>query len=321
MNKARVVVTDATFPDLTAERVAAEHADATFERCDCKTSDEVTAAVAGANVAVVQFAPLTRAAIAGLAPGATAIRYGVGFNNFDLKALNDLGIKAAYVPDYCTDEVADHTVASVLTLLRKLIEFDKSVRAGQWDAVSTAKPLKAFGDTTIGFLGFGRIAQQVYQRLQPFGFRFITFDPFLSTDNERDVTAVDLDRLLADSDCLCLHAPSTDETVGIIGREALHAMKPGSYIINSARGDLIDELALANALESGEIAGAGLDVFATEPLPADSPLRAAPNILLSPHAAWYSDVAVERLQNLVADEITRALSGQSVRRSIPGSIT
>ncbi len=319
MTSMKVVVTDATFPDVLAEREAAEQGKASFERCACKSADEVTVAVAGANVVVVQFAPLSEAAIAGLAPGATAIRYGVGYNNFDIKALNDHSVRAAYIPDYCSDEVADHTAASVLCFLRKLVAFDASVRAGQWDVISVAKPLKASSDTYIGFLGFGRIAQQVYERLRPFGYKFITCDPFYNAENADDVEVVDLDKLFAESDCLCLHAPSTDETTGIINQSALNAMKSTAYLINSARGDLIDEQALADALETGAIAGAGLDVFASEPLPADSPLRTSPNVLLSPHAAWYSDVAVKRLQELAADEITRALQGKPVRRPIPGS--
>jgi D-3-phosphoglycerate dehydrogenase / 2-oxoglutarate reductase len=314
----RVVVTDATFPDVAKEEAAAKAAGATLERHACKTAEDVAAAIAGADVAVVQFAPLTRAAIAGMAPGATAIRYGVGFNNFDVAALNDHGVKAAYVPDYCTAEVADHTAASILALLRKLPALDASVRRGEWAAVGVAKPLKSFAETTIGFLGFGRIAQEVAARLAPFGFQFLAHDPYFTGSFPR-LTLTDLPTLLAGADALALHAPATPETTGIINAANLSRMKPTAVLVNTARGDLIDEAALAAALTSGTIAGAALDVFLTEPLPANSPLRAAPNILLGPHAAWYSDVAVERLQSLVADEITRALTGQGVRKPVPGS--
>lgn len=312
----RVVVTDATFPDLAREEAAAKAAGASFERANCRTAEEVAAAVAGATVAVVQFAPLTQAAIAGLAPGATAIRYGVGYNNFDLGALNDHGVQAAYVPDYCTAEVADHTAASVLALLRKLMAFDASVRAGEWAAVKVARPLKAFSDTTVGFLGYGRIAQEVRARLAPFGFRFLACDPYYSGS---DIDLVAFDRLLGEVDALSLHAPATPETVGIMNATAFAAMKPGAVLVNSARGDLVDEAALAAALNEGRLGGAALDVFAVEPLPMDSGLRSAPNLILTPHAAWYSEVAVASLQGLVADEITRALSGQPVRRPIPGT--
>ncbi len=313
----RVVITDATFPDVAMEKAAAGAQGAAFERHSCKTAAEVAEAVRGADVAVVQFAPLTREAIAGLAPGATAIRYGVGFNNFDLQALNEVGIAAAYVPDYCTDEVADHTAASILMLLRKLPQLDAQVRRGEWNVTAVTKPLPAFRDTTVGFLGFGRIAQEVARRLAPFGFRFITADPYAKPGAAADL--VDFDTLLRQSDALSLHAPATAETTGIMNAAALARMKPTAYLVNSARGDLIDEAALAAALSEGRLAGAALDVFAVEPLPADSPLRAAPGLVLSPHAAWYSDVAVDRLQRLVADEITRALTGQPPRRPIPGT--
>lgn len=314
----RVVVTDATFPGLEKEEAAARAAGAAFERHACKTAEEVAAAVKGADVAVVQFAPLTRAAIAGLAPGATAIRYGVGYNNFDVPALNDHGVKAAYVPDYCTAEVADHTAASILALLRKLSALDASVRKGDWAAVTVSKPLKSFAETTVGFLGFGRIAQEVASRLAPFGFRFLAHDPYFTGSFPR-LTLTDLPTLLAQSDALTLHAPATPETTGIINAATLAQMQPTAVLVNTARGDLIDEPALAAALTAGQLGGAALDVFQTEPLPPDNPLRKAPNLLLGPHAAWYSDVAVERLQSLVADEITRALTGRGVRKPIPGS--
>jgi D-3-phosphoglycerate dehydrogenase len=314
----RVVVTDATFPDVEKEEAAARAAGAVFERHACKTAEDVAAAIKGADVAVVQFAPLTRAAIAGLAPGATAIRYGVGYNNFDVAALNDHAIKAAYVPDYCTAEVADHTAASILALLRKLPALDASVRKGDWAAVGVSKPLKSFSETTIGFLGFGRIAQEVAARLAPFGFQFIAHDPYFAGSFPR-LTLVDLPTLLAQSDALTLHAPATPETTGIINAPNLSRMKPTAVLVNTARGDLIVEPDLAAALTAGNLAGAALDVFQTEPLPADNPLRQAPNLLLGPHAAWYSDVAVDRLQSLVADEITRALTGRGVRKPIPGS--
>lgn len=316
----RVVITDATFPGVEREQFAAQQSGAVFERHACKNADEVAKAVAGAKVAVVQFAELNRAAIEGLAPGATVIRYGVGYNNLDLNALKDLGVKAVYVPDYCTSEVADHTATMLLTQLRKVQQMNSSVREGEWNAVGVAAPMKAFKDTEIGFLGFGRIARAVADRLQPFGFQFLVYDPLFEEEQNNPYSAkkVALDHLISQSDCLSLHAPATEETVGVINADTLKTMKPTAYLVNSARGDLIDEEALAYALANGQIAGAALDVFAQEPLSASSPLRSAPNILLSPHVAWYSDVAVQSLQSLVADEITRALAGEDPRRPIPG---
>lgn len=318
---ADVVITDATFPDVEKERAAAEALGASFERCDCRTPADVTAAVKGAKVAVVQFAELNAEAVAGLASGAAVIRYGVGYNNLDVSAMNKRRVQGVYVPDYCVSEVADHTAAMILAKLRKLEAFDASVRAGDWAAVKIARPLKAFADTKIGFFGFGRIAQAVAERLVPFGFQFLAVDPMFdaSKNNPLSAKSVTFDELIRDADCISLHAPATPQTIGRMNADAFAVMKSTSYLINSARGDLIDEAALAAALSSGEIAGASVDVFLQEPLPADSPLRVAPNLTMSPHAAWYSDVAVESLQSLVADEITRALTGEPARCPIPGS--
>jgi D-3-phosphoglycerate dehydrogenase len=310
-----VVITDAAFPDVAAEEAAATAAGARFRRHACRTEDEVIAAVEGARVAVVQFAPLTARAVAALAPGATVIRYGVGYNNLDVAAMARAGVGGAYVPDYCTDEVADHTAAMILARLRKLAALDASVRAGDWQAAGVARPLPAFADTTVGFFGFGRIAQAVAARLAPFRFRLIACDPFLAAGGA--VASVSFAELLARSDCISLHAPATPDTVGAFDARAFAAMKPTAILVNSARGDLVDEAALAAALTAGTIAGAALDVFAEEPLPATSPLRAAPNLSLSPHAAWYSDVSAQALQRLVADEIARALRGDPPRCPIP----
>ncbi|EPX84583.1 Lactate dehydrogenase [Rubellimicrobium thermophilum DSM 16684] len=314
-----VVVTDATFPTVEAEERAARDRGASFRRAACRTAEEVAEALRGARVAVVQFAPLTRAAVEGLAPGARVIRYGVGYDNLDLAAIRDRGLTAAYVPDYCAEEVADHTAAMILALLRKLPMLDASVRRGEWAAVAVARPLKPFAETTVGFLGFGRIARGVRARLAPFGFRFLAHDPFQEGRHE-DIRFVDRDTLLAESDALSLHAPSTEATRGLIGAEALARMRPHAVIVNTARGDLVAEDALAAALREGRIGGAALDVFAAEPLPADSPLRGAPNLLLSPHAAWYSEAAVARLQGLGGRMRSgRALDGLPPRCPIPGT--
>jgi D-3-phosphoglycerate dehydrogenase len=315
-----VVVTDATFPDVDAEETAARDQGAEFRRHACRTDDEVVRAVVGARVAVVQFAPFSARAVAALAPGATVIRYGVGYNNLDTEAMRAAGVSGAYVPDYCTDEVADHTAAMILSRLRKLQAFDASVRAGDWKAVGVARPMAAFRDTTIGFFGFGRIAQSVAARVAPFGFRLIACDPFMPASGHAApaVEAVSFDDLLARADCISLHAPATKDTVGAFGKTAFQAMKTTAILVNSARGDLVVEADLAEALVSGRIGGAALDVFGEEPLPSTSPLRSAPNLSLSPHAAWYSEVAVAELQRLVADEISRALRGEPARRPIPG---
>lgn len=317
--QARVVVTDYTFPELQQERRAAESAGADFAAFQCRTAEDVAEAVDGAKVAVVQFAPFTAAAAARLAPGAAVIRYGVGYDNIDVAACAERGIAVSYVPDYCADEVADHTAASLLAMLRKLPAFDASVRRGDWKAVAVAKPLKSFDETLVGFFGFGHIGRLTFARLKPFGFRFAVADPMLSpyVAQEMGLELMDADTLFRNADALCLHAPATEQTRFFVDAERLAAMQPHAVVVNTARGALIDEAALAQALRAGTIGGAALDVFNTEPLPADSPLRDVPNVMLTPHAAWYSDGAIGRLQGLVAGDIAAWLDGKPLRKPVP----
>lgn len=315
---AKVVVTDYTFPDLDQEEQAAKAQGASFAAHQCKSAADVAEAVAGAQVVAVQFAPFGPEAAAAVAPGATIIRYGVGYDNIDLAASRDAGLKVGYVPDYCADEVADHTAAAALTLLRQIAPLDASVRRGEWAAVKYAKPMKPFGKTVFGFYGMGQIGRAVLARLKGFGFRFIVADPML-TDGEADALGVQLvtsETLLETADILSLHAPATEQTVGFLDAAALARMQPHAKIVNSARGQLIVEDDLAAALSAGTIGGAALDVFAQEPLPMTSPLRSAPNTVLTPHAAWYSDAAIHRLQELVAEDISRALRGEPPRKPV-----
>ncbi|MBZ9988183.1 C-terminal binding protein [Mesorhizobium sp. BH1-1-5] len=314
----KVVITDYTFPEVSREEQAARAAGAAFEALQCSTAQDVVAAVAGADVVAVQFAPFTAAAARAVAPGATIIRYGVGYDNIDLAAARTAGLKVGYVPDYCADEVADHTAAAALALLRKLVPLDRSVRAGEWAAVRHARPMKPFDETVFGFFGMGQIGRAVHARLRGLGFRFIVADPAMSSSDAAalDVERVDSDTLLRRADIVSLHAPSTPETVGFLNADRLARMQPHAMIVNSARGQLIVEADLAAALKEGRLAGAALDVFAVEPLPLDSPLRDAPNLLLTPHAAWYSDGAIGRLQKLVAQDISRALNGEPPRKPV-----
>ena len=313
----RVVVTDYTFPDLAQEQAAAAGAD--FAAFQCKTAAEVAEAVAGADVAVVQFAPFTPEAARAVKPGATVIRYGVGYNNIDMPSAKAAGLRVGYVPDYCTDEVADHTAAAALSLLRKLPQLDASVRRGDWAAVKIAKPMKPFSQTVFGFFGLGQIGRAVLARLKGFGFHFIASDPGLSASDAATlgVTLVDADRLLREADILSLHAPATSVTTGFFNAARLATMQPHALIVNAARGQLIVEEDMAAALTAGTIAGAALDVFHVEPLAADHVLRQAPNLLLTPHAAWYSEAAIHRLQQLVAEDIARALRGEGPRKPVP----
>lgn len=312
----KIVVTDAGFPTLSQERAVAQEFGADFVEAKCTSADDVTAAADGADILIVQFAQVTADAIARLAPGALIVRYGIGLDNIDLAAAQAQGVKVAYVPDYATGEVADHTVSLILATLRCLLPLDRSVREEMWDAVGVAGALQSFDETTVGFIGFGRIGQGVLSRLEPFGFKSIVADPYAdpSVLEELGAEAVDLDTLFARADVITLHCPLTPETRHVVNVERL-ARKPGrATLVNTARGGLVDPDGLADALRTGLLRGAALDVFETEPLPLDSTLRTCPNLILTPHAAWYSTSAIQRLQALTADEVRRHLTGEPMRR-------
>lgn len=316
----KITVTDATFPSLTHERAVAAEFGAEFDEAKCTSAEDVVAAADGTDVLIVQFAQVTADAIARLVPGSLIVRYGIGLDNIDLAAARERGVKVAYVPDYATGEVADHTAALILTMLRRVVPLDRSVRAGKWDAVGVAGALRAFPETTVGFIGFGRIGQEVLARLKPFGFRAIVADPYADQDMlaELGAGAVDLDTLFDHADVLTLHCPLTPETHHVVNAARLARKPDRAALVNTARGGLVDPEALAAALASGQLRAAALDVFEAEPLPLDSPLRDCADLLLTPHAAWYSTAAIERLQSLAADEVKRHLTGQPMRRPAIG---
>lgn len=317
----RIVVTDATFPNLDPERNMASRHGIQLEEARCTTSEDVVKAATGADVLLVQFAQVSGAAIERMAPQAAIVRYGLGLDNIDLKAAQGRGVRVSYVPDYATGEVADHTASLILTALRKIIPLDRSVRAGKWDPVGISRPMRSFSQAAIGFIGFGRIGREVYERLKPFGFTGIVSDPYcdaaiLQASNTRGVA---LDEIFATADVISLHAPLTPTTRHIVNAQRLRNMKPTAVIVNTARGALIDTAALTDALAEQRLGGAALDVFEAEPLAADSRLREFPNVILTPHAAWYSAESALRVQTLAADEVDRFLTGRPARCPAPAA--
>lgn len=317
----KIVVTDATFPHLDEERAVAARYGTTLEEAKCSSPEEVVQAATGADVLLVQFAEVSAAAIDALAPNAAIVRYGLGLDNIDLQAATRRGVRVAYVPDYATGEVADHTAALILTALRKIIPLDRSVRENKWDPIGVARPMIGFRDSVVGFIGFGRIGREVHSRLKPFGFSSIVCDPYAeaSTLGELGARVVDLETIFSSADIVTLHAPLTPATRHVVNADRLKLMKPTAVIVNTARGALIDTAALADALAEDRVGGAALDVFEEEPLPADSRLRQFSNVILTPHAAWYSAQSALRVQALAADEVHRHLSGQPARCPAPMS--
>lgn len=251
-----------------------------------------------------------RRVIAALPRTRVIARYGVGVDNIDLDAATDHGIVVTHYPQYCTDEVADHAVALMLALNRRLVDLDRDLRRGAWVAHRhhtqdiLRGPVPPLREMTLGIVGFGRIGRAVAARARPFGLTLLVADPAVPDDTIRTLAAapVGLDELLGRSDIVSLHCPLLPSTRGLIGAERLARMKPTAMLVNTARGPIVDLDALAAALATGRLGGAALDVTDPEPLPAASPLYGLPNTILTPHAAYYSERSVE----IVRDETLAA---------------
>jgi D-3-phosphoglycerate dehydrogenase len=233
------------------------------------------------------------------------VRYGVGLDNVDVDAAQELGIAVGNVPEYGHEEISNHAIALLLALSRKLPAFDAAVRRGG-TGIPAPQSIRRLSHGTLGLVGLGRIGRRVAEKARAFGMSVVAYDPYATAAS--GVELVELDELLARADILSLHVPLTPETRHMIAARELALLRPGALVINIGRGGLVDEDALVGALRSGHVAGAALDVTEIEPLPLDSPLLEAPNVILTPHVAWVSDVALEDLKRLTAEAALRLLA-------------
>jgi D-3-phosphoglycerate dehydrogenase len=240
-------------------------------------------------------------------------RYGVGVDNIPVARATELGILVANVPDFCVEEVSDHTLALLLASARRIVTFARSTRAGTWDLLGLGRGLPRLRGQRLGIVGFGNIARTLIPKAQGLGLEVTVFTPRLPAGRDEATgveTTGDLSYLLALSDYVSLHVPATAETHGMIGEAELRAMKPTAYLINTSRGALIDEAALTRALNEGWIAGAALDVLVEEPAKPTHPLLALDNAIVTPHAGFYSEVAIAELATKAARNVAQVLSGE-----------
>jgi D-3-phosphoglycerate dehydrogenase len=309
----KVVVTDHGFPSLDPERRVLEAAGIELAEIKpiCKSEDDVIRTCGDADVLLVQWAPVRRKALEALPRVRCMVRYGVGVDNFDLQAAKDLGVVAANVPDYCVEEVSNHAFSMILSLCRRIPQDHHQLARGGW-GVGPFRPIPAFTDLVLGLVGFGRIARRVAEKARVFGFGLMAFDPLAPEKlfAEHGVERVELDDLLKRADIISLHCPLVPETTHLIRAETIQLMKPTAILVNTSRGPVVAEADLSEALRSGRLLAAGLDVYEKEPLPADSPLRGLPNALLTSHAASVSERAVAMLQTKAAEAARDFLQGR-----------
>lgn len=307
----KVVITDCPWEDISIEREVLSEIGADLVRFQCKSPEEVIAAAQDADGLLVGWAPITRDVIRSLSRCRILVRYGVGYDNVDVAAATEAGIAAANNPDYCVEEVATHSLAMMLACHRQMFPLAADLRRGIWDPMATMKPMPRLSGQTLGIIGFGRMGRHLAAMARGLVSRVLVYDPLVA-QTQMDVKLADLDTVLAKSDYVSIHAPLIEETRHLFNAERIARMKPGSFLINCSRGPIIDEGALVDALQKGILGGAALDVFETEPLPQDHPLRAFPNVIITPHAAWYSATADVELRAKPARKVRDYLIGKSV---------
>jgi D-3-phosphoglycerate dehydrogenase len=316
----KVVITDNPPPSLDNDNAIFVPLGAQVVAGKCKTAEEVIALAADADAVITGFAPITAAVIATMKKVRVIVRLGIGYDSVDVAAAAKAGIPVCNVPDYCLNEVADHTLALILASTRGIVPLCVDVRGGNWRLAVPLGSMRTLRDTTVGLVGFGRIGREVAARLKPFHGRVLVFDPVADPAAVRlaGFEPVAFDELLATSDIVSLHCPSSPKTRGMINREALAKMKKGAQLVNASRGDLVVTADLVEALRSGQLSGAALDVFSPEPIPNDSPLLGMGNVILTPHAAATSVKSEQNLRTTAAQIAARALRGEKLINVVNG---
>lgn len=309
MSKYSVFMTDTIFPDTTIERQELDLAEATLTLSNQPDAATLIREGRDCDAMLVVYAQVGADVISSLTRCKVIVRVGIGYNNVDIEAASKAGIMVANVPDYCLDEVADHTLALFLAVARKTCFMNNQVAGGTWN-IADAKTIPRLRGMVFGVFGYGAIGQQVGHRAAAFGMEVVGYDPYapedvFSSNGTRRIT--DFGEFLASVDVLSLHIPLTDQTWHIINRRNMEKMKPTAYVINTSRGGLIDEVELYEALKEGVIAGAGLDVLEVEPPPKAPALSRLPNVVMTPHAAFFSEDSVAELRRKASQEIIRTL--------------
>ncbi|MBX3012221.1 MAG: C-terminal binding protein [Caldilineaceae bacterium] len=313
--KPTVVIAHTSFgDDLAVERSVLRQLDAEIIHTGNLTEPEALAAVQEADALMVTLERVTTPIIESMAKCRVISRAGTGLDTIDIPTATARGIWVAYVPDYSIDEVSTHAIALLLAQARGLTPLVQSTRNGQWDPMRSG-PVHRLRDQTLGVVGFGRIGQATASKGLGLGLKVIVFDPVLdqAAADRLGVRVVDLATLAREADYISLHTPLLESTRHLVNDHFLSMVKPTAYLINAARGPLIDEDALVRAVRNGQLAGAALDVLTVEPPIADHPLLHEERILVTPHSAWYSEEAKIEMRTRAAEEVVRVLQGQPPR--------
>ncbi|MEV0167443.1 C-terminal binding protein [Nonomuraea fuscirosea] len=318
-----IMIADSDFGDVDIEREIVEEAGFELLAAQCKNEDEVIERGRDVDGVLTQYARVGSRAIDAFTRCRVIARYGTGVDIVDVDAATRRGIQVTNAPnDWCAEEVADHAVALWLAAARKICAYDQATRQGTWQWQS-GQPIWRLRGQVFGLLSFGAIAQLVAERARAFGVEVWAHDPFLDESElrSRHVRPVSFDQLVEGSDHLVIQAPLTPGTHHAFDRTTLRRMKPSAILINTARGPIVEDAALYQALTEGWIAGAALDDLEEEPAKQrdwrpHNPLFSLPNVIVTPHAAYYSEQAVTAVRRIAAEEAVRVLTGQNARSPV-----
>ncbi len=307
MSKFKVVLTDNIFSNLDNERERLKAIDA--ELVIVPPGENIIPYVKDADAVIDTYVKITEDIVENMEKCKLVIRNGIGIDTIDVTACTKKGIMVANIPHYCSDEASTHTMALMLAVTRKLKTLNKSVCKGIWD-VKTAIPVYSLSEKTLGLVGFGKIPRLVAEKARAFGLNIVSYDPFVTKEDMGAcfVKKVELDTLIRESDIISLHTPLTPETKGMFNLERFKQMKKTAYIINTSRGSVINEEDLLYALQHNIIAGAGLDLLTNDAL-GDSLLLKMDNVIVTPHAAWYSEESTIRRKTQMIDSVISVLQG------------
>jgi len=316
MSNGKVYITDYGFPNLEQERKLLSEKGYEVVSATGSSEEDIIENASDADAILVQWAPVTARVISSLRKCRIIVRYGIGVDNIDLAAAKERDIPVCNVPDYCVNEVADHTISLALALARQLMETNARMKKGEWKIIPPY-PMPAFRDMLFATVGFGRIAREVLKRARSFGFCTGAYDPNVSRESieKFSVKHQSFEELISTADIISLHLPLNENTRHLINADTISRMKKGTILLNTSRGGLIDTTALIYALKDRKVV-AGLDVFENEPLPESHPLWNAEHVLLTSHTAWYSSRSVPQLQTLAVEEVLRGLEGKKLKNRI-----
>ena len=318
MKKFRIVLTDYMYETLQPfYDVYDKEPDVEFVPMQLTSKKDIMRETEFADAVIVHFQQLDSDIIGNLKNCKIIARSAVGVDNIDLEAASRAKIPVANVPDYCIEEVSNHAILLLLACAKRLNILERTVKEGKWD-YSVTKPVHAIRGRTLGLLGAGNIACCVAKKAQAFGMKVIASDPGLRQEQleGRGITLVSQNEMLAQSDFVSIHAPLNRHTQRLVNADFLSRMKRGAILINTARGGLVDESALYDAIKNGQLGGAGLDVLTQESISLDDPLLTLENVILTPHAAWYTEEAMYTLLTSAAAEVIRGLHGQTPKHQV-----